>query len=366
MRYVSLFSGIEAASVAWEPLGWEPVAFAEIEPFCCELLSTRFPSVPNLGDVSDIDWSELRGSVELVVGGSPCQAFSTAGKRQGLLDPRGRLMLEYIRAIHDLSPRWLLWENVPGVLSQSGGDAFETLQRELAGCGYTLAWRVIDAQFTRVAQRRRRVFLVGHFGDRGGYPSAVLFERQSMRWDTASSRAKRQALAKSAQRCPGTSSYAINTAHTKQNGTPISIELAHTLDCAQAEAVAVIKDSALDEPSKTRQQSYLCMTGTQSDAAIDDDMCGTLTASSHKDGPVLCVTSDEGDELPDDDVIRRLTPIECERLQGFPDGWTDLGGTPDAPRYRALGNSMAVPVMRWIGERIQLVDSTTHGAGTIH
>lgn len=168
MRYVSLFSGIEAASVAWESLGWEPVAFAEIDPFPCAVLNERYPNVPNLGDVSEVDWSAI-GAVDVVVGGSPCQAFSVAGKRKGMLDARGRLMLEYVRAVRDLRPRWLLWENVPGVLSQSSGDAFDTLQRELAECGYSLAWRTLDAQFFGVAQRRRRVFLVGHLGGPGGH-----------------------------------------------------------------------------------------------------------------------------------------------------------------------------------------------------
>lgn len=121
MRYISLFSGIEAASVAWGPLGWEPMAFAEIEPFCCELLEKRFPAVPNLGDVSGVDWSSYRGKCDLIIGGSPCQAFSVAGNRKGLDDPRGRLMLEYARAVRDVEPRWVLWENVPGVLSQDGG-----------------------------------------------------------------------------------------------------------------------------------------------------------------------------------------------------------------------------------------------------
>lgn len=121
MRYISLFSGIEAASVAWGPLGWEPMAFAEIEPFCCELLEKRFPAVPNLGDVSGVDWSSYRGKCDLIIGGSPCQAFSVAGNRKGLDDPRGRLMLEYARVVRDVEPRWVLWENVPGVLSQDGG-----------------------------------------------------------------------------------------------------------------------------------------------------------------------------------------------------------------------------------------------------
>ena len=164
MRYISLFSGVEAATLAWEPLGWEPVAFAEIEPFPSAVLAHRWPDVPNLGDVTKVDWSKYRGTVDLVVGGSPCQAFSVAGKREGLLDERGQLMLEYVRAVREVEPRWFLWENVPGVLSQDGGRAFGTLLREMDELGYGMAWRVLDAQFFGVAQRRRRVFLVGCLG----------------------------------------------------------------------------------------------------------------------------------------------------------------------------------------------------------
>lgn len=141
MRYVSLFSGIEAASVAWGPLGFEPVAFAEVEPFCCDLLEKRFPEVPNLGDVTEIDWSDYRGAVDVVVGGSPCQAFSLAGNRGGLADERGRLMFEYVRAVREIRPRWIVWENVPGALSSEGGEAFRCLLRELDGLGYGLAGR---------------------------------------------------------------------------------------------------------------------------------------------------------------------------------------------------------------------------------
>lgn len=195
MRYVSLFSGIEAASVAWEPIGWEPVAFCEIEPFPCMVLEKRFPDVPNLGDVSEIDWSPYVGAVDLVVGGSPCQAFSVAGRRRGLMDERGRLMLEYVRAVRDLRPRWLLWENVPGVLSQDGGRAFGTLLGALEDCGYSLAWRVLDAQFFGVAQRRRRVFLVGHLGADVGAAASVLFERDSVSGNTVSGKQKREELA---------------------------------------------------------------------------------------------------------------------------------------------------------------------------
>lgn len=197
MRYISLFSGIEAASVAWAPLGWEPVAFSEIEPFCCELLAERFPDVPNLGDVSKVDWTPYEGTVDVVIGGSPCQAFSIAGQRKGLMDERGMLMLQYVRAVREIKPRFIIWENVPGVLSQDKGRAFGTLLGELEDCGYSLAWRVLDAQFFGVAQRRRRVFLVGH--PVAGCAAAVLFEPESLRWDHPSSREAREELARAAR-----------------------------------------------------------------------------------------------------------------------------------------------------------------------
>lgn len=209
MRYISLFSGVEAASVAWHDLGWEPVAFSEIEPFPCAVLAHRFPDVPNLGDIRDVDWSEVikrYGSVELVVGGSPCQSFSIAGGRDSL-DGESRLMFEYIRAVRDISPRWLLWENVPGVLS-TRDNAFGQLLSELSSIGYSLAWRVFDAQFFGVAQRRRRVFLVGYLGN-GGAPAAVLFERDSVRGNNQTSKQKRKALTASAEKGARASHSAI-------------------------------------------------------------------------------------------------------------------------------------------------------------
>lgn len=151
-RYVSIFSGVEAATLAWEPLGWEPVAFSEIEPFPCAVLAERWPDVPNLGDITKIDWKEeIDGAIDLVVGGSPCQSFSVAGKREGLKGASG-LMFEYIRCVQELRPRWFLWENVPGALTSEDGGAFGQLLREMDELGYSLAWRVLDAQFFGVAQ----------------------------------------------------------------------------------------------------------------------------------------------------------------------------------------------------------------------
>ena len=195
MRYISLFSGIEAASCAWEPLGWEPVAFAEIEPFPKAVLKHHYPNVPDLGDITKVDWRKYRGAVDLVCGGSPCQAFSLAGLRQALDDPRGQLMLEYLRACHEIDPEWVVWENVPGVLSADGGRAFGSFLAAVAELWPDggAAWRVLDSQFHGVAQRRERVFVVVNTRDwRRAAP--VLFERESLCWDYPSSREKRQSL----------------------------------------------------------------------------------------------------------------------------------------------------------------------------
>lgn len=163
MRYVSIFSGVEAATLAWEPIGWEPVCFAEFDEFPSAVLAERYPEVPNVGDVTKMNWKKYRNRVDLVVGGSPCQSFSIAGKRRGLQGESG-LMFEYIRAVREIRPRWFLWENVPGALSSENGEAFRQLLSEMDKLGYGLAWRILDAQFFGVGQRRRRLFLVGHLG----------------------------------------------------------------------------------------------------------------------------------------------------------------------------------------------------------
>ena len=207
MRYLSMFSGIEAASVAWEPLGWEPAAFAEIDEFPSAVLAERYPEVPNIGDVTKMNWKKYRGKVDLVVGGSPCQSFSIAGKREGLQGESG-LMFEYIRAVREIRPRWFLWENVPGALSSEGGEAFRQLLSEMDKLGYGLAWRVLDAQFFGVAQRRRRLFLVGRLG--ACPPVEVLIEPESMRGDHTSSREKREAIAAAARRSPACAGFKFN------------------------------------------------------------------------------------------------------------------------------------------------------------
>ena len=189
MNYLSVCSGIEAASAAWHPLGWQPHAFSEIERFPSQVLAHRYPDVPNLGDMTKYrEWPDA--SIDLLVGGTPCQSFSVAGLRKGLGDPRGNLMLTYGAIAGRYRPRWLVWENVPGVLSSNGGRDFGTFLGMLAELGYGFAYRILDAQYIRVdgfaravPQRRRRVFVVGYLGD-WRRAAAVLFDGASLRGDS--------------------------------------------------------------------------------------------------------------------------------------------------------------------------------------
>ena len=200
MRYLSVCSGVEAASVAWHDLGWTPVAFSEIEPFPSAVLKHRFPDVPNLGDMTKYkEWPIEPGTVDVLVGGTPCQSFSVAGLRKGLDDPRGNLMLVYLGLAEHLRVPWLVWENVPGVLSSNGGRDFGTFLGALGQLGYRWSYRVLDAQYFGVPQRRRRVFVVASLGDQP-HPAKVLFEPESLRGDSAPRRKAREGPARGTRR----------------------------------------------------------------------------------------------------------------------------------------------------------------------
>ena len=409
MRYVSTFSGVEAASLAWAPLGWEPVCFSEVDPFPSAVLAHRYPDVPNLGDITKIDWKMVRrkyGQIDLVVGGSPCQSFSVAGTRTGLQGASG-LMWEYVRCVREVKPDWLLWENVPGALSSSHGEDFRCLLEALDACGYGLAWRVLDAQFFGVAQRRERVFVVGRLGDVEG-PCEVLFEPESLRWDSQSSREKRQELA---ARAGGGAACAGFKRHQGSGAGSIGLEDEqfptltadyHNPAVIQLKGNAIDRDTAQNgawacDPDEngaytlnaTDVDGVLCMTDTQPNSMVSDEICGALSATMHKYPPVVGFAANQRGEVrlqggdgsvcgaipasqsgkqvqgvTDGYAVRRLTPRECERLQGFPDDWTKVpykgkpeDECPDTPRYKAIGNSMAVNVMRWIGMRIQEAES---------
>jgi len=297
MRYGSVCSGIEAATQAWHHMGWEPAFFSEIEEFPRQALDHHYPDVPCHGDFATIGEDDY-GSIDLLVGGTPCQSFSVAGLRGGMADERGNLALEYLKLAQRKRPKWVVWENVPGVLSSNGGRDFGAFLGGLVECGYGWAYRICDAQYWGVAQRRRRVFVVGYLGD-WRRAAAVLFERESLSGNPPPSREAR-----------------------KEATTPAGERIA-----------------AFD---KQRLGQY-----------GNGEVSSTLAARDYKDATDLVA-----EELS----VRRLTPTEAERLQGFPDCFTQIpyrnkpaDKCPDGPRYKALGNSMAVPVMRWIGERIHVV-----------
>ena len=383
MRYVSVFSGIEAASVAWSPLGWEPLAFSEIEPFPSAVLAARFPDVPNLGDITKVDWSTYAGSADVVVGGSPCQSFSVAGNREGLAGASG-LMFEYIRAVRELRPRFFVWENVTGALSSEDGAAFGQLLSEMDDLGYGVAWRVLDAQFFGVAQRRRRVFLVGCLGD-PERAAEILFEPDCLRWDHPSSGEKREELAEAAGAGAGCDSQPVafkysagakaQSMPTYDDGTTPTLTADwHSPAVAYAVRMRAGKPGGGKGPliqtdvsgtlatgndqTTFQPMPVICMSDGNAHAAIDNNPCGTLKVGGEP--PIVVYADDETPMVLCDGLlwaVRRLMPVECERLQGFPDGWTDIpwrgkDSAPDGPRYKALGNSMCTQVMRWIGERI--------------
>lgn len=296
MRYVSVFSGVEAATLAWHQLGWEPVAFSEIDPFPSAVLAERFPDVPNLGDITQIDWSRI-GAVDLVVGGSPCQSFSVAGKREGLAGASG-LMFEYIRCVRELRPRWFVWENVPGALSSEGGAAFGQLLTEMDDLGYGLAWRVLDAQFFGVAQRRRRVFLVGSLGDGGAERACeVLFEPESLRGNPPSSREKRKALAARAEGGAGGASGCLtpwdnqskrifspdSCGPTLSSGTGEGMNIRPSVFCAGfkyhqgagAGNIGYVPEQSPTLTADWHNPAVFCTADDNAKAAIEEDMCGT-------------------------------------------------------------------------------------------
>ena len=467
MRFLSVCSGMEAASVAWEPLGWKAVGFSEIEPFPCAILKHRFPNTPNYGSLTEYQsWPLQPGSIDLLVGGTPCQSFSVAGLRKGLADPRGNLALVFLGLADKLKPRWIVWENVPGVLSSDRGRDFGSFLGALEQLGYGWAYRVLDAQYFGVPQRRRRVFVVASLGGRDAAAS-VLLEPESLFWHPAKGRKKGQATAPDAgsgveagspvvidraafnqginaqyephiEQTDVMDSLVARGPHavgvpfrkskracsTTDNETWVEADASNTLNNFdlgdtrtthavvepfawtqnQREEVRILGDKtgALALPG-THQSNYIAEPQLYENHPNDSRVTGPLqvaptvvsrfgtgggnvplvnnepSAITFQPGnlrreagadPSTTTTTtlkaSAGDQMPHvatPMAVRRLTPTECERLQGFPDNWSRIpwknkpeDQCPDGPRYKACGNSMAVPVMRWIGEQIARVE----------
>ena len=437
MKYLSVCSGVEAATVAWHGLGWKPIAFSEIEPFPSAVLAHRYPSVPNVGDMTKYKEWNLNDSIDLLVGGTPCQSFSVAGLRKGLEDPRGNLMLTYVGILDKFKPKWCVWENVPGVLSSNGGRDFGAFLGALVELGYGFAYRVLDAQHFGVPQRRRRVFVVGCLGD-GISPSKVLFEPESLLGNSKKSGSKKQRTASSTQGSSPDGSHTVGTllardykgfgnqdikdgrglivyenhptdsrvkemggicttvtARWGTGGGNVPFALAentigrqplnggngtgytengpmYTLNATGVHGVAYGFEPGIAKregsPNRFVENGAPTLRANMGDnqtatayavdvynQAVDGDITATLTQACGG-------TNTSGPKLMQNMAVRRLTPVECERLQGFPDNhtnipWRKKDESPDGPRYKAMGNSMAVPVMHWIGQRIAMVEN---------
>ncbi len=409
LRFLSVCSGIEAASVAWHPLGWNAVAFSEIEKFPSAVLKHHYPDVPNLGDFTKIKTKTL-GRVDILAGGTPCQAFSVAGLRQSLADARGNLSLEFVRLAHELSAnnglRNVVWENVVGVLSTKdnafgcflaglvGADtAIEPPRREkwarhgmVSGPKGRAAWAVKDGQFFGVAQRRRRVLVVADFGN-GADPAAVLFEPESMFRDTPPSREKGKDIAPTiSARTKG--GGGLGTDFDLDGGlVQWPAEVCPTLDAAYGDKMGLEDQHVFNQkggkfvPAVHAIQAGAMRTNPNSGpdgVGVQEGVAYTLEARSEVQAvafDLVQITSKTNRSLSEHGLpaptmskasnlhvatsaVRRLTPVECERLQGFPDGYTDIpwrgkANSPDGPRYKALGNSWAVPKFVWLGQRIK-------------
>jgi DNA (cytosine-5)-methyltransferase 1 len=449
MNYLSVCSGVEAATVAWHHMGWNPVGFGEIEKFPSEVLAHHYPNITNFGDMTKYKEWKIDGTIGLLVGGTPCQSFSVAGLRKGLDDPRGNLALTYLGILDHFRPKWCVWENVPGVLSSGGGRDFGAFLGALGELGYGFAYRVLDAQNFGVAQRRRRVFVVGYLGD--WRPAAeVLFESDCLRGDIKSSREKREETAKCLTtrirndhetetfitHCadkfptllsstagvsrPGNAvtehetyiAYAMqgnligrdaggpqgigvsdsNTMYTltktdvhavaygfepgiaKREGNPnrFTEEMSSTLRAKMGDNQAAVAFGWQNSASQSMSADVISPTLDKSKTPAvafaqqpipeyyAHQYCQDRVYSTEGITPAL--NCSQAHKFRFDMAVRRLTPIECERLQGFPDDYTNIKDKcPDGPRYKAMGNSMgnsmAVPVMRWIGERINKVNN---------
>lgn len=410
ITYGSVCSGIEAATVAWHPLGWRAAWYAEIEPFPSAVLAHHYPTTPNHGDMTRLASAVLAGKIQapdVLVGGTPCQAFSVAGMREGLADPRGALTIKYVELLDAIDHVRILrgqpaaacvWENVPGVLSDKG-NAFgcflgalvgesEELQPpggkwKDAGCVYgprrTVAWRVLDAQYFGLAQRRRRVFVVA--SARAGFdPLEVLFEREGLRRDTPPRRGEGQDIAGTLASRTGAGGFPGTDESLSGYVQPVAFGGGRTGGPIEVAATLVAKGQKCD----FEVESFV-VHGTQ-DPCILTDQAFALGRNSGQENALLAFSckdhgADAGDLAPtlramghngshpnsggqvavqDPSGVRRLTPCECERLQGFPDDYTLIpyrtkpaSDCPDGPRYKAIGNSKAVPVVRWIGQRLQ-------------
>jgi DNA (cytosine-5)-methyltransferase 1 len=402
MRFLSLFSGMEAASVAWLPLGWECAAVAEIEPFPCKLLAYHYPDVINLGDITKITKEQIEslGHIDLVVGGFPCQDLSVAGKRKGLKNADGSatrsgLFYTALQISRWTNARWLLLENVPGIYSSNNGRDFASMAGEIlntefavpkngwqnsgVACSGTglLEWRTLDAQHFGVPQRRRRMFALADFGNWVSR-EPVLFERDSLQGHSAPSRGERKEVTEIAgtltsnggglNRPAGNANkldfcVTVETAKTLITKTRLDSETETFIPCFALAGNTIGRQPENGGNGTGYDDSGVSYTLTKTDQHAVAYGVGESPDLAHclRSGASKADKHESTTYIQQSMQVRRLTPMECERLQGFPDSYTNIPGASDSARYKALGNSFAVPVVRWLGERIQYVEGLSNG-----
>lgn len=314
LRMVSMCSGIGGAEVALGPVGYTPVACSEVDPFASAVLAHRFPDVVNEGDLTKADWKKYRGAIDIAVGGFCCQSYSRAGARKGLEDPRGELMLKFLVACRDTGCRWILAENVPNLLSIHGGEDFKTFLETVAELwpGGGVAWRVFNSLGFGIPQRRRRLYVI------------------------------------------------INTVDPRLAGEVFDESDSLQGDSGAGDEKGTEPATRVDGSDSGEGAGVICMASDATNAEITYDFAPTLLARQYKGPPFVLYG----------DVLRRLTPDETEMLQGFHRGWTRIPWKgkpaekcPDLHRYRCTGNAFCVPVIRWIGERIQRVNALSSSMG---
>ena len=438
LKYISVCSGIEAATAAWQPLGWKAVCFSEIEPFPCAVLAHHYPDTPNVGDMLTFDWKRYRGKADVVIGGTPCQSFSIAGLRDGLNDDRGNLTLKFVEVCNDVRPDFIVWENVPGVLSDKtnafgcllaglvGADAplVSPLERGrwtdagmVTGPVRTAAWRVLDAQFFGLAQRRRRVFVIA-CPRNGANPSEILFEFKGVPGDTPKGRKTGEEIAgtiaksiRSGSKGRVPSSRGENLIFSEsgkgywregvstptnrdyrdgvQSGVVIALDGEHNPSIESIGAIRSHKSGGFDSGCIAFTQN------TRNEVRDLNDKAGCVGSEEGMKQRTYLLQSvncprekkqngigvSEGEtmytmtgrdihRISQGMTVRRLTVTEVERLFGFTDDYTNIPYgrpkykdqiCPDGHRYRTLGNSMARNVIQWLGHQIERV---SHGLKT--
>lgn len=374
MKFLSLFSGIGGFDLAFERAGMTCDTVCEIDKQAQTVLRRHFPHSRLIDDVRKVGkQSHEPKSIDVICGGFPCQDVSIAGERAGLAGKRSGLWFEFARIIDELEPQWVVVENVPGLLSSNRGRDFAEIIQWLVKRGYGVCWRVLDAQYFGVPQRRRRVFIIASFGS--GSSAEVLFERESCARHFDQGGAQEKDIAR-----PLTASPSASGRYDASNETflPVVADTITSMYSRNRGASAgnsskthnLFAVGALQAHAKAHGHAMTTQQAAESGQLVTREIAQSLTSNYGKNpdnsdtslGPTLAIVGALHNGTPGRDAsdagnghlvngVRRLTPLECERLQGFPDGWTD--GQSDSARYRQLGNAVAVPVVSWLAERIK-------------